>query len=97
MAIPGDDRRDAEVYVTGLPVELVPQLPSRPENRDHMAADDTEIRGNVPERSRQVAERDITEIIGDRRGAERQPGQGRSSSHCRSLPSASIRSAPPRS
>ena len=37
---PGDDRRNAEIYVAGLSVELVPQSPSCPENRDHVAADD---------------------------------------------------------
>jgi hypothetical protein len=97
MVIPGDDRRNAEVYVTGLPVELVPQLPSCREHRDHVAADDTEISGNVSERLCQVAERDLAEIIGNRGGAECEPGQGCSSNHCRSLPAASIRSAPPRS
>src|SRR5690348_13323737 len=97
MAIAGDNRRNAEVYVTGLPVELVSEPPSCSENRDHVAADDTEICGNVPERPCEVAERDIAEIIGNRGGTERKPGQGRSSSHCRSLPAASIRSSPPRS
>ena len=50
MMISGDDRRDAEVYVTGLSLELVSQLPSCREHRDHVAADDAEIRGDVCER-----------------------------------------------
>ncbi|MGH3419836.1 MAG: hypothetical protein ACRDOD_09630, partial [Streptosporangiaceae bacterium] len=32
MMIPGDDRRNAEVYVTSLPVQLVPALPPRREH-----------------------------------------------------------------
>ena len=65
MMISGDDRRNAEVYVTCLSVELVPQLPSCRKHRDHVAADDAAICGNVSERPRQVAERDIAEIIGN--------------------------------
>ena len=97
MMISGDDRRNAEVYVARLSVKLVPQQPSCRKHRDHVAADDATICGNVSERPRQVTERDMAEIIGNRGGTEREPGQGRSSSHCRSLPAASIRSAPPRS
>lgn len=90
-------RRNAGVYVTSLSVELVSKLPSCREHRDHVAADDTEICGNVSERPGQVAQGDIAEIISNRGGTECEPGKGRSSSHCRSLPAASIRSAPPRS
>jgi hypothetical protein len=66
MPISGDDRRNAEVYVAGLSVEFVPQLPSCGEHRDHVAVDDTEICGNVSERPCQVAECDVAEIIGNR-------------------------------
>ena len=65
MMIPGHDWRDAEVYVTRLPVKLMPQLPPRRKHRDHVAADDTEFFCNISERSRQVCERDIAEIVGD--------------------------------
>jgi hypothetical protein len=65
MMISGDDRRNTEVYVTSLSVEFVSQLPSRREHRDHVAADDAAICGNVSERPCQVAERDIAEIIGN--------------------------------
>jgi hypothetical protein len=44
-----------------------------------------------------VRETELTELRRRISGTEREPGQGRSSSHCRSLPAASTRSAPPRS
>jgi len=97
MMISGGDRRNAEVYVARLSEEFVAQLPSCRKHRDHVAADDAAICGDVSERPCQVAERHIAEIIGNRGGTKREPGQGRSSSHCRSLPAASIRSAPPKS
>ena len=76
MMISGDDRRNAEVNVTRLSVELVPQPPSCRKHRDHVAADDAAICGDVSERPRQVTERDIAEIIGNRGGTKREPGQG---------------------
>jgi hypothetical protein len=65
MMISGDDRRNAEVYVTGLPVELVPQPPSCRKHRNHVATDDPALCGNVSQRPCQVTERDIAEIIGN--------------------------------
>lgn len=55
MMISGDDRRNAEVYVTSLSVELVSQLPSRREHRDHVAADDAAIVSNASKCPRQSA------------------------------------------
>jgi hypothetical protein len=52
MTISGDNRRNAEVYVTRLSVELVPEPPPCRKHRNHVAADDAAICGNVPESPR---------------------------------------------
>src|SRR5271169_3730238 len=73
--------RAAGFLVVGGLLAVPGRLPRR-------VIDDAAICGNVSERPRQVTERDIAEIIGNRGGTKREPGQGRSSSHCRSLPAA---------
>jgi hypothetical protein len=61
--ISGHDWRNSEIYVTCLPVELVPQLPSSREHRDHVTADDAVITGNASKYHSQVTKGDITEVV----------------------------------
>ncbi|MEX2293420.1 MAG: hypothetical protein WD691_06490 [Acidimicrobiales bacterium] len=63
-----DHRWNAQVGIAGLTVDLRSELPPRHERGDHVAADDA-----VPRRAEdtgQVAERDVTEVVGDGRRRE---------------------------
>ena len=66
--IPGHDWQNAEIHVTCLPVELVPQLPPCRKNGDHVAADDAVIQvilGKASECPGQVSERDEAKVVGN--------------------------------
>jgi hypothetical protein len=43
----------------------MPQLPSRSENCDHVAADNAVILGQARQSLRQVSERDVAKVVSD--------------------------------
>lgn len=63
IVVAGRDCLDANVHVTCLPVKLVPQLPPRGKNCDHVAADDAVVLSSVAERPRYVRERDVAKVV----------------------------------
>lgn len=91
----GIDQAPRSRRAQSLSVEVRSELPARHERGDHAAADDSV--GRRAQDAGQVGERDVPEVVCDRRRREDNAGQGRLSSHSRNLPAASRRSAPPRS
>ncbi len=92
------DRRDAQVDIARLSVEFCSELPSGDKCAHHVPTDDAVVpRSNRSDDPRKVCQRDKTEIVGDRCRRQYEPAQGLLSSHARSIPAASRRSAPPRS
>jgi len=65
MMVSGHDRRDAEIDIASLAVQRGTKLLSGGEHGDHMPADDTVVRCDIPEGVSKVAERDIASVVGN--------------------------------
>jgi hypothetical protein len=65
VLIPSHDWRNTKINVTGLAIKTCPELPTRGEHGDHVAADNSVVCRDISEGPRQVTQRNIAEIIGN--------------------------------